>query len=76
MMREKCYNNSTTRHLQLWHDASCLSNHGYILFTVNALFDPAVYFSGIEYEQIFGEKIDVQSEIEKPQALYCWQMQI
>ena len=67
MMREKFYNYSTTRHLRLWYDASCLSNHGYILFTVNALFDPAVYFSDIEYEQISGKKIDVQSEIEKPQ---------
>ena len=66
-VRENFYNLSTTRHLQLWHDASCLSNHGYILFTINALYDPAVYFSDSEYEQISGKNINVQNEIEKPQ---------
>ena len=45
----------------------CLNNPGYILFTVNALYGPAVYFSDIEYEQISEGKINVQNEIEKPQ---------
>ena len=55
-LRQKFIKFSTTRHLQLWHDASCLSNHGFILFTVNALYDPAVYYSDIEYEKIAGKK--------------------
>lgn len=66
-LRQKFLNFTTTRHLQMWHDASCLSNHGFILFTVNALYDPAVYYSDTEYKQITGKTINIQSEVEKPQ---------
>ena len=58
---------STTRHLQLWHDASCLSNHGFILFTVNALYDPAVDFFASHLFVFNIRIINIQSEIEKPQ---------
>ena len=37
------------RHLQLWHDGSCIANHSHILFMVNALYDKAIYLSNTEY---------------------------
>lgn len=63
---EKFSKSLTTRHIQLWHDASALSNHGFILFTVNVLYDPAVYYSDKEYEHKSGKIINIQSEVEKP----------
>lgn len=66
-MRRKFTSFQLTRHLQLWHDASSLDNHGYMLFTVNALYDPAVYYTDDEFMKNTGKKINVQNEIEKPE---------
>ena len=67
VMRNKFKSFQQTRNLQLWHDASSLSNHGYMLFTVNALYDPAVYYTDDEFMHISGKKLNVQKEIEKPE---------
>ena len=66
ILREQCYNFSTTGHLQLWHDASSLNNHGYILFTVDALYDPAYTFPIWNMNRYPGKK-SMLSEIEIPQ---------
>ena len=42
---------STTRHLQIWHDHSTLANTGHIIFTVNRLYDPAIYMTDQEYKK-------------------------
>ena len=34
-----------TRHLMVWGDNSTLLNHGYLLLTVNAVYDEALYFT-------------------------------
>ena len=65
--RNKFKSFQQTRHLQLWHDASSLSNHGYMLFTVNTLYDPAVYYTDKEFMNISGKKLNVQKEIGKPE---------
>ena len=51
-----------TRHLIFWSDHSSLMNHGHILLTVNAIYDPAFYFTS---EELNG--LDVQELVEKPQ---------
>ena len=39
----------TCRNLQIWHDASSISNHGHIVMMVNILYDTAVYYTDEEY---------------------------
>ena len=56
-----------SRHIQIWHDASTVANHAHILFSVNILYDQAVFYTNSEYKQKFGETIDVQSIIEIPE---------
>lgn len=51
-----------TRHLIFWSDHSSLMNHGHILLTVNAIYDPAFYYTS---EELNG--LDVQELVEKPQ---------
>ena len=51
-----------TRHLMIWPDHSNVMNHGHILLTVNAIYDPAFYCTSQE----LGGK-DVQEMVEKPQ---------
>ena len=38
-IREKIKQFERTRHLQVWHDASDIANHGHILFCVNFFYD-------------------------------------
>ena len=47
-----------TRHLMIWSEV----NHGHILLTLNAVYDPAFYYTSQE----LGGK-DVQEMVEKPQ---------
>ena len=51
-----------TRHLIFWSDHSSIMNHGHIPLTVNAIYDPAFYFTSEEP----GGK-DVQEMVGKPQ---------
>lgn len=46
----------------IWSDYSTIMDHGHILLTVNAIYDPAFFFTS----QDLGEK-DVQELVEKPQ---------
>ena len=57
-----------TRHLMIWADNSTLLNHGYLLMTVNVLYDEAVFFTNKEMEEQGKGTIDVQSLVEKPQV--------
>ena len=40
-----------TRHLMIWADNSTLLNHGYLLLTVNAVYDEALFFTNKEMEE-------------------------
>ena len=58
-----------TRHLVLWHDHATVLGSGYVLVTVHALYDEAVYLSDREYQEKVGEAIHkgyVQHHIEEP----------
>ena len=37
-MKERLKQYERTRHLQIWHDGSCIANHGHILFCINVLY--------------------------------------
>ena len=57
-----------TRHLMIWADNSTLLNHGYLLMTVNVLYDEAVFFTNKEMQEQGKGIIDVQSLVQKPQV--------
>ena len=50
-----------TRHIMIWSDHSSIMNHGHILLTANAIYDPAFYYTPAELQ---GK--DVQDLVEKP----------
>ena len=66
-LRTKLKIHERTRHLQIWHDGSSISNHGHILFCVNIIYDPAVFYTSDEYEKKFNFKVDIQKIIEAPE---------
>ena len=51
-----------TKHIMIWSDHSSIMNHGHILLTMNAIYDPAFYYTSLELQ---GK--DVQELVEKPQ---------
>ena len=66
-MRQKLKIMERTRHLQVWHDASVIANHGHILFCVNLLYDTAVFYTSKEYKQSHGVDVNIQKLIENPE---------
>ena len=51
----------TTVNISNWGDHSSLSAHGYLLYTVRPMYDPAVFFNTSI------SAADMQQEVEKPQ---------
>ena len=68
ILRENLKQMERTRHIQLWHDGSDIVSHGHILFSVNMLYDTAVFYTSEEYEQLFHEKVDIQLIVETPEV--------
>ena len=66
-MKERLKRYERTRHLQIWHDGSCIANHGHILFCVNILYDPAVFYTSAEYTILANKNTNVQREVEAPE---------
>ena len=66
-LRERLKAFERTRSLQLWHDGSCITNHGHILFCINVLYDCAVFYTSSEYEQKFNVKKDIKRLVETPE---------
>ncbi|XP_019624951.1 PREDICTED: uncharacterized protein LOC109470439 [Branchiostoma belcheri] len=56
-----------TRHLAYWEDGACLANHGYILYLISTLYDPAIFLTNAEYFEKYKVKLNVQSEVERPE---------
>ena len=58
-----------SRTLVLWHDRSTIIGSGYLLMTIHALYDPAVYLSTAQYERKSGRKCarSVQEIVEEPE---------
>ena len=55
-----------TRNIALWHDTSTIAGHSYLLMMVKCLYDPAIFYTDKEYDDIFHKKVRVQVEVEKP----------
>ena len=66
-MKERLKQYERTRHLQIWHDGSCIANHGHILFCINVLYDPAVFYTSAEYTILANKDTNVQREVEAPE---------
>ena len=64
IMREKLKTFERCRSLQMWHDASTIANHSHILFCVNVLYDPAVFYTREEFKKLTGNDVDIQKIIE------------
>ena len=67
-MKLKLKSLERTRHLIFWHDASIVINHGYLVFTVNAMYDPAVFYTDREWFENFKEKKSIQGVVETPEV--------
>ena len=66
-MKERLKTHERTRHLQVWHDGSSIANHGHIVFCVNVLYDPAVFYTSAEYAVLAKTDVNVQREVEEPE---------
>ena len=66
-MKERLKQYERTRHLHIWHGGSCIANHGHILFCINVLYDPAVFYTSAEYTILANIDTNVQREVESPQ---------
>ena len=62
-MKERLKRYEQTRYLQIWHDGSVNFNHGHVLFCVNVMYDPAVFYTA-EYSGLTSRNINVQRTVE------------
>ena len=55
--------------LVLWHDHSTILESGYLLMTIHTLYDPAVFLTKNEYENVTGKKCarSIQDVVEEPE---------
>ena len=54
------------RHLCIWHDGSSISNHVHLMIMVNVIYDPDIFYTDDKYLNMFKEKVNIQTEVEKP----------
>ena len=57
--------------LTVWHDCSTIAGHSHFLVMVSAMYDPEVYHTNEEYQNLYSVNIDVQAIVENP-YLYDW----
>ncbi|KAI8486584.1 AP-5 complex subunit zeta-1 [Branchiostoma belcheri] len=65
-MRKRLKSIEGTRHLVPWEDGATLANHGYIVYVVTTLYDPAIHLTDEEYYQKYNLRLSVQSAVEQP----------
>ena len=66
-MRNTLIHFERSRNIQIWHDASTIANHSHLLFSVNILYDKAVFYTDKEYHQKFKKQVNIQSIVETPE---------
>ena len=54
-LSEILYSYERERHLAFWHDGSTISNHSHLLMTISTLYDPQLFLTDNEYEDIYGK---------------------
>ena len=62
-------NSECSRSLAMWHDHATILKRGVIMVTVHTLYDPAVFFTDKEYQEMnqLQQAICIQSEVEQPE---------
>ncbi|XP_078657130.1 uncharacterized protein LOC144903155 [Branchiostoma floridae x Branchiostoma belcheri] len=65
-LRQKLKDIEQTRHITVWEDSSGVSNHGHMVYMANDTYDPAIHLTDDEYFEKYGERINVQSHVERP----------
>ena len=66
-LREKLTVLSSKLYLQVWHDHSTVAGHLYLLVIVTPIYDEAFYYTDIEMKRITGVKMNVQTQVERPE---------
>ena len=58
-----------TRHFSIWQDAATVANHGYVLFMIQNIYDPAVYYTNTEWHAKYPNKTatSIPKIIEQPE---------
>ena len=63
----------------IWADISSLLNHCYLLLTLSAVYDEALFFRNNEIEELGKTKVNVQFIVEWPQIYIlarCWSSEV
>ena len=55
-----------TKYLMMWHDCPTIGGHSYLLMMVACMYDPACYFTDIEFHQKYNEHVNIQAIVETP----------
>ena len=50
----------------MWHDCSTIGGHSYLLMMIACMYDPACYFTDIEFHQKYNVLVNIQTIIETP----------
>ena len=68
-MRQAIKEAEKTRHFSIWQDAATVANHGYILFMIQNIYDPAVYYTNTEWHAKYPNKTaaSIPKIIEQPE---------
>ena len=67
-LRERVLHLQRTRTISLWHDHSGILGYGYVLVTVQVLYDRAVFMSESDYDTEAGRVVtNLQQLIEEPE---------
>ena len=61
-LRSELANIQRTRNIATWHDHSTILKHGYILFAIRVVYDPAVFLTDLECSQV----TNIQETVEQP----------
>ena len=65
-LRQLLIQSERSRCLCMWHDHATILKMGFIMITVHVIYDPVVFYTGKEYEELNpGATVNVQSQIEQ-----------
>ena len=69
-LRESLCQAQQCRSLCMWHDHATFLKMGFAMVTVHVMYDPLVFYTDQEYEELNpGAIVNVQAEVEQPELL-------
>ena len=63
-LKQKIKTFQRTRYLMMWLDYSTIGGHSYLLMMIACMYDPACYFTDIEFHQKYIELVNIQAIVE------------